>query len=399
MEGYYRDFPNRRPELDEVEGDEIVPIRQCACSYCGSNVDNNNLLRRHYQFSGYDKIRPNASDFFGLTDHQKFVCDFRVWGFDLNARVWYLCNVPNITYCKWNKSLIDSQLSIHDGDRNMIKGLVGRYLQGQSSESASNEPWKADFILSKGYNMIFLLHGKPGVGKTFTAECVAEFVQRPLLPLNCADLGVKSDVVESNLESYFQKAKKWGAILLLDEADVYLEQRTSRDLERNCLVATFLRCLEYYQGILFLTTNRVGTFDDALVSRINVILHYEFDEPKRQDVWDTFFRKLEHERGQLIKVPYSTREYCRHDPDLRRLEWNGREIRNAFQTAVALAEYTEEPDPADGLITLRDVHFQHVVRMSSNFARYLRKVHGAETEKVAANRGDRNEYSKQRNAT
>lgn len=64
---------------------------------------------------------------------------------------------------------------------------------------------------------------------------------------------------------------------------------------------------------------------------------------------------------------------------------------------VALAEFTDERDPNDGLITLRDVHFQQVVRMSSNFARYLRKVHGAETEKVAANRGGLNEYSEQRN--
>ena len=203
-------------------------------------------------------------------------------------------------------------------------------------------------------------------------------------------------MVEHNLTAFFKRAKLWGAILLLDEADVFLEQRTVQDLKRNCLVASFFRCLEYYQGVLFLTTNRVGAFDDALVSRVNVVLHYDFDEPKRQEVWDTFFHKLENERGQLIKVPYSTREYCRHDPDLHRLEWNGREIRNAFQIAVSLAEDMDERHPADGLITLRDVHFQQVVRMSSNFAQYLRKVHGAEAEKVAATRGDRNEYSKQR---
>jgi hypothetical protein len=49
----------------------------------------------------------------------------------------------------------------------------------------------------------------------------------------------------------------WGAILLLDEADVFLEKRNMHDIHRNALVSIFLRQLEYFQGILFLTTNRV----------------------------------------------------------------------------------------------------------------------------------------------
>ena len=49
---------------------------------------------------------------------------------------------------------------------------------------------------------------------------------------------------------------RWEAVLLLDEADVFLEARSTHDLERNKLVSIFLRVLEYYEGILFLTTNR-----------------------------------------------------------------------------------------------------------------------------------------------
>ena len=397
MEGVYYEEARQKPDLTELIDDGFVPIRQCSCSYCESNIQMNKLLGHQSQFSHYDKLRPNAQDFVGLTDHQLFLCDHRIYGYTLSVRSWQSLHIANVTDCKWNRSMIDDQLSIHDGDRQMIKSLIQRYFAGKSSEDSGIEQWNADFITNKGDSQIFLLHGKPGVGKTFTAECVAEFVQRPLLSLGCSDLGVQSDEIEQRMMSFFKKAKLWGAVLLLDEADIYLEQRTARDLDRNCLVAAFLRCLEYYQGVLFLTTNRVGAFDDALLSRVNVVLHYDFDELKRQDVWATFFRKLERERGQLIKVPYSTREYVRHDPDLKRLEWNGREIRNAFQMAVALAEYTDERDPEDGLIALQDLHFQQVVRMSSNFRHYLRKVHGAEIEKVAANRGDRNEYlSKER---
>lgn len=58
--------------------------------------------------------------------------------------------------------------------------------------------------------------------------------------------------------------------MLLDEADVFLERRVNNDIKRNAMVGVFLRLLEYHQGILFLTTNRVSTFDDAFNSRISV---------------------------------------------------------------------------------------------------------------------------------
>lgn len=62
--------------------------------------------------------------------------------------------------------------------------------------------------------------------------------------------------------------KIWGCVVLLNEADAFLEQRRLTDLEWNALASVFLRVLEYYEGILILTSNRVGTFDEAFRSRI-----------------------------------------------------------------------------------------------------------------------------------
>lgn len=288
MEGVYHSTSYEKPNLSELEDDKIIPTRQCSCSYCESNHQINSLLGHQSRFSEYDKLRPQAHDFVGLTDHQKSICNHRIFGYIFSLQSWLMLNVANVTDCTWNRSMIDDQLSIDNGDRHMIKSLIQRYFRGKTLEDGGEEQWNADVIPDKGDSQIFLLHGKPGVGKTFTAECAAEFVQRPLLSLSCSDIGVDSGKVEKNLLRFFKMAKLWGALLLLDEADVYLEQRNARDLERYCLVAAFLRCLEYYQGVLFLTTNRVGAFDDAIVSRINVVLHYEFDEPRRQDVWATF---------------------------------------------------------------------------------------------------------------
>jgi len=48
-------------------------------------------------------------------------------------------------------------------------------------------------------------------------------------------------------------------VVLLDEADVFLVERDMKDLKRYALVSVFLRALEDYDGILILTSNRIGT--------------------------------------------------------------------------------------------------------------------------------------------
>lgn len=62
-------------------------------------------------------------------------------------------------------------------------------------------------------------------------------------------------------------ATHWRAVLLLDEADVFLAKRSMTDLKRNVVVAVLLRELEYYQGILILTTNEAQIIDAAFQSK------------------------------------------------------------------------------------------------------------------------------------
>lgn len=149
-----------------------------------------------------------------------------------------------------------------------------------------------------------------------------------MLALTCADIGTDPVKIEGQLTKWFKLAKNWGAILLIDEADIYMEQRQVQDLVRNNMVAGFLRALEYYQGILFLTTNRVGTFDEAFVSRIHIMIHYPaFENQEREKVWDTFFKKLEDEREGQMRILQATKDYV-SSQEVEDLQWNGREIRN-----------------------------------------------------------------------
>ena len=93
-----------------------------------------------------------------------------------------------------------------------------------------------------------------------------------------------------------------------------------------------MRALEYFQGILFLTTNRVGHFDEAFMSRIHVSIGYErLDDSARGQIWDNLFRKLkeDHKRGgPEIIYEYDAKEYVKKNKEVKALEWNGREIRN-----------------------------------------------------------------------
>jgi len=86
--------------------------------------------------------------------------------------------------------------------------------------------------------MVILLDGPPGVGKTLTAESVAETMKAPLYTMSAGELGTHSNDVEKRLSDILEMASMWNAILLIDEADIFMEQRTPFELDRNELVAS-----------------------------------------------------------------------------------------------------------------------------------------------------------------
>jgi len=93
----------------------------------------------------------------------------------------------------------------------------------------------------------------------------------------------------------------------------------------------FLRALEFYDGILFLTTNRVGAFDDAFISRIHVQLYYpDFNDDQRQKIWQFFINKLIEERGSSIRVSIDAKDFIK-GREVKEVKWNAREIRNGMK--------------------------------------------------------------------
>lgn len=135
------------------------------------------------------------------------------------------------------------------------------------------------------------------------------------------------------------------AILLLDECDVFLEARSTHDLQRNQLVSIFLRTLEYYQGILFLTTNRVEDMDTAFQSRIHVSMDYPgLNSASKKHIWVNFLKRgIEHEIDEKqLEV-------------LAEVDLNGRQIKNLLKTAQLLANHRKVPLRYEHLKVVLDI--------------------------------------------
>lgn len=130
-----------------------------------------------------------------------------------------------------------------------------------------------DIVEGKSGGTTVLCAGPAGVGKTLTAEVYSEIIQRPLYRVHSGQLGLNVAEMEKILKETLIRAQRWGAVMLIDEADVYIKKRAD-NLASNAVVGVFLRVLEYFNGLLFLTTNRVDDIDEAIVSRCIAMIRY-----------------------------------------------------------------------------------------------------------------------------
>lgn len=269
-----------------------------------------------------------------LTEEQLILCVPWVKGFVLKEKKWYQLAVSAIKPITWNDSF--SNLVLPHQEKDLLLAFAQSKINAslssnQSSSSTPNINVFDDFIDGKGRGIIILLSGSPGVGKTLTAESIAEKMKVPLYTLSAGEIGIMPTTVEREIKAALEKCAKWNAILLLDEADVFLEKRELNSLKRNELVSIFLRLLEYYEGMMFLTTNRVSTIDPAFESRIDVSINYpDLTAELRLQIWGKFLFRSDQIRQGLDLTEGDLAE-------LAELNLNGRQIKSAIKTAQLLA--------------------------------------------------------------
>ncbi|KAE9364491.1 P-loop containing nucleoside triphosphate hydrolase protein [Stipitochalara longipes BDJ] len=178
-------------------------------------------------------------------------------GFALKNKIWLNFYVDDIKPVPWNDEAWEHL--VYNETR---KDLVHTFVENHRRLKAGVD----DVIAGKGLGLIILLSDPPGTGKTLRAEAVADKTRRPLYYLQAEDLGIDASTLGRNIKKVFELATDWDAVILLDEADVFMAERSPKDIARNELVSIFLRELEYFQGIIFLTTNLLSTIDNAFRS-------------------------------------------------------------------------------------------------------------------------------------
>jgi hypothetical protein len=238
-----------------------------------------------------------------------------VKAFDLQRHEYVQIHVRNLAEYKYDKTAA-TKLVLDSNTKDLITILV----------RGSAEVME-DIIAGKTGGTIVLCSGPPGCGKTLTAEVYTEAAKRPLYLVQCSQLGTDEESLERRLGEVLERATRWRAILLIDEADVYVHSR-GEDIQQNAIVGVFLRLLEYYNGILFMTTNRATVIDDAILSRATAWLKYDYpSRSELKEIWQVLAAQYD------MAIPDQTI----HDLCIEFSKISGRNVKNMLKLARMLA--------------------------------------------------------------
>ncbi|HAT2541013.1 TPA: AAA family ATPase [Citrobacter freundii] len=193
--------------------------------------------------------------------------------FDLSLQDFIWIHANNVEPYKYDKEL-PKKMVLPEDHRDLLDILT-----------TDISAFTSDIVEGKSAGNIIMCVGSPGLGKTLTTEVYAEVIERPLYSIHAGALGTNADDIEKNLRTILTRAKRWNCVLLLDEADVFVMQRGA-SLTQNAIVAEFLRTLEYFDGLMFMTSNRGSDIDEAIIPRCAAIIHYDVPEKSdAQKIW------------------------------------------------------------------------------------------------------------------
>ncbi|RYP15386.1 hypothetical protein DL765_005722 [Monosporascus sp. GIB2] len=266
-------------------------------------------------------------------------CPSTIWAFSLWHKTWRKIPPGSLAQVQREDGAFEALCMDQDKKReldSMFSTYVNRGLRRDNT----------DMIRGKGGGLNFLLHGRPGTGKTMTA-------------------GTDPDVLEQRLCEIFSRAKNWKAILLLDEADVFVEMRRSGELKRNALVSIFLRHLEYSDAVFFMTTNQAERLDMALESRIHMTLSfYDLYFDDQQVIWLHWIRKLQGlSEGETTRLKGFVDDRLKSLDDGAYTKMNGRQIRNCISAALSLAQGNDD--------VLDESYIKKVLKRGKDFTDFM----------------------------
>ncbi len=275
--------------------------------------------------TGFNKKIPGYNNYRSIVECESvpedlmFMCSPYTYGFSFVNKSWGEVLIDNVSDIVYDDNAFD-YLVLDENIKEMVKALV------INSSGAFS-----DIISNKSGGTIFCLAGVPGTGKTLLSESIAELLHKPLYSVTVGELGITPDVLEKKLQEILEIANGWDAVILIDEADIFMEKRAENDIVRNAMVSVFLRLLEHHQGIMFLTTNRIENFDEAFYSRISISIKFnQLEQSSRYKIWTNLLKAAKITIDEKIITQLS-------DENI-----NGRQIKSCIRMAQCLAKDKNE---------------------------------------------------------
>lgn len=402
--------PYKRQSHQNFVGEVIVDPEQYHNEHGltpGSNwLGDGDILENSTAINLKDYIKLPITHEFG--DDQCFLLSEWVRGFTMAThgdRIWVWLHVDRISKYSGDQNLI-SRVALKKEDLELIKAMTYKpepkpargektvtVAQGDGTKSMENgvesrdSIWSPEPIENKGRGRIVILHGPPGLGKTYSVECAAAWSGRPLFRLTCAELGLDATALERRLEEHLHRAERWEAIVLIDEADVYM---TKRREEGNylgaALVSVFLRKLEYYSGIIFLTTNRIDAVDKAVIDRALLIIEYTpLDETRMEKIVNNCLKRFENQH--YFELDEEAKKLLKTSVTPEKYDWDGREIIQTLTLAGHLAEYDygreKEDVRSSRTAIIEKKHVENAIKIIRGHAVYKNSVTGEKYPKKA----------------
>ncbi|KFA53681.1 hypothetical protein S40293_03868 [Stachybotrys chartarum IBT 40293] len=352
----YRLRSPRLPARSITPSMDTLPryLPRCGCEACRELTEPAGKSR-YVGIEGLDPMQSAPP----IDDLVYMVCKKSMPAFILSTLQWGHVHLQNLKPVNINKDSF-KDLIVDEHHKNMVKALLEKLTIPAEGKIC---PWDCELVKQKGGSRIFLLHGRHGLGKSSTIECAAEMTGRPLMTLLPDDRQATQD-----LPYYLRFAQRYGAFVVFKDLDNLIEKRGHSFRYYDDYIRKLLPLLDTYRGVVFLSTSSVRRFDPEILARVHVALHYkDISDQDRERIWLSNFDRVTRETAGAAYVSSAAQAFIWGDDDLRALKWGGREIRNAVQTALTLAETEAQQKGSDSFV-IQEEHLKAVVDMRKSFA-------------------------------
>ncbi|KAI8932928.1 hypothetical protein NX059_010399 [Plenodomus lindquistii] len=310
-----------------------------------------------------------------LKEADLLLLPYHVCGYSMQHRMWFPLHCENLESVEADPFALDNVV-LPENQKDLLTGLLEAVPDVVSTSSVETNQ-RTD------QGTIVLLLGPPGAGKTTVIEALAAQFGKPFFKVKIPDLGITSNELAQNMSWILRFSEKWHCILLVREADAVLIRVSRSDREGSHMSFMFVGLLEQWKGTLIMTTSRISTFDESVLSRIHMSLFIPpCDDKGSLQLWAHNFDRLL-KSNPALEMDYATEQYVQYAKEIRTLQWNGRQIRNCLDTALALAQREARLVPGRKA-KLTEQHIRAVVDAKRDFHHYLSDVNGDATNDLTA---------------